>query len=162
MKRDNKKQRRKIKDGFALPFLVAFIALALTLGGLAFVLARETGLIERLRKGPIVQTTKVDLKSFERLANKATCADIKNDLFLIDNKFVFWRREGRCPDNRYQYTLFGSKIEDQFCISSDSIAGRMQRCVDESYKPMFETILTNLEKQDLGLGASYKVESIFP
>ena len=48
----------------------------------------------------------LELDDFRMVVNNATCADITNELFVIDNQIVFWVTEGNCPDASYTYPLF--------------------------------------------------------
>lgn len=101
-------------------------------------------------------------KSFEEMYWNAECADIKNEFFFIqdrreyaNNRFVFRNREGDCPDNRFEQTLF--RGENVACSRSDSIAGVQESCNDERSRQMFSTIINNLNKPDFGLGQQYTV-----
>ncbi len=60
----------------------------------------------------------------------------------------------------YGFTLFGENPEEVFCSRTDSIAGPREYCTDESYRGIFQTIINNLEQDDLGLGSTYQVEQI--
>ncbi|WP_456427515.1 hypothetical protein [Rhodocaloribacter sp.] len=100
-----------------------------------------------------------DLKPFIEMAKKAGCADHANRLFLIDGQMVFWDRRGSCKDGSFTYTLYGSAPDEVLCTSYDSIAGPMTSC-PEAFADLFETIITHLDAEDLGLGASHTVEPI--
>ncbi len=101
-----------------------------------------------------------DLAPFKAMARSASCADITNRLFLIDGKLVFWDIEGNCADGAYAHTLFGGTVDDVLCDSHDSIAGPVGSCQDDAYREMFDTIVANLDKPDLGLGSEHTVEEI--
>jgi hypothetical protein len=97
---------------------------------------------------------------FIKLARGAECTDIRNRLFVIDNKQVFWDAQGNCPDRGYARTLYGRTAAEVQCASNDSIAGPMTSCADPAQRAVFDTILKNLDKADLGLGSAHKVEQI--
>lgn len=102
----------------------------------------------------------VDLAPFIDMAKNAGCADITNELFLIDDQMVLWNRSGNCPDAGYSTTLFGNTIDERRCYLGDSIAGPRRGCDDDRYEEMFDTILENLDEPDLGLGDEHDVEKI--
>lgn len=102
----------------------------------------------------------IAIAGFKKLANDTKCADQKNSFYAIDGTFVFWIREGNCPDNSYSYTLFGSNATEALCTISDSIAGPRRSCADKNSEQMFETIIDNVNRNDLGLGDSHKVWKI--
>jgi hypothetical protein len=97
---------------------------------------------------------------FIKLARGASCSDIRNRLFVIDGKQVFWDKQGNCPDNGYSHTLYGRSASDVQCTSNDSIAGPVTSCANTAMRPLFDTMLKNLDKADLGLGSEHKVEQI--
>lgn len=98
--------------------------------------------------------------AFIQMAKESPCHQTKNRLFLIDSTLVFWDRLGRCPDNAYEQTLFGNSPGAVFATSHDSIAGPRKTINNEQYRALYETILANLDKPDLGLGAKHKVQVI--
>ena len=79
------------------------------------------------------EETSIELNIFRNIARNATCADITNKLFLIDNQMVFWITEGNCADASYAYTLFGSNPDEIVCKRFDSIAGPQEQCNDEYF-----------------------------
>lgn len=100
--------------------------------------------------------------SFEEMYWNADCADIKNELFFIQdsreyagNSFVFRNRQGNCMDNRFEQTLY--RGESKVCSRSDSIAGVRESCDNEEQRQMFSTMINNLDKPDFGLGQQYTV-----
>ncbi|MFL6675990.1 MAG: hypothetical protein ACJ8LG_22195 [Massilia sp.] len=97
--------------------------------------------------------------SFIKLAQEEACTDIRNRLFVIDGKQVFWDRAGKCGDMSYAQTLFGATPEQVLCSVSDSIAGPRTFCADDKSRALFDTIQKNLDKADLGL-AGHKVEPL--
>lgn len=117
-------------------------------------------LLPGCKGNPPEPRTEIDLTSFKSLARGDSCTNIRNRLFLIDGKLVFWDRAGNCSDAAYGETLFGSTISDTLCDFHDSIAGPIKICQDDRYREMFDTIIANLDKPDLGLGSRHKVQPI--
>jgi hypothetical protein len=109
---------------------------------------------------PTEPTPGFDLAPFKEMARRATCAGQRNRLFLIDRMLVFWDRADRCPDFSYQQTLYGETVDDVLCIYHDSIAGPVKTCQDSRYAGLFETVITSLDKPNLGLGSDHQVEPI--
>lgn len=93
-------------------------------------------------------------------AQQATCADQRNRLFMIDKRMVFWDRAGNCPDNAYARSLFGASPQALLCSVSDAVGGPRTSCTDESSRALFNTILDNLDKSDLGLGSGHQIEPL--
>jgi hypothetical protein len=104
--------------------------------------------------------TGIDLSPFIQLARNAECADIRNRLFLIDDELVLSDRVGNCADAGYIVILFGSTVDTVLCKYHDSIAGPVKEIYNESYRAMFDTIIDNLDKSDLGLGSNHTVTEI--
>jgi hypothetical protein len=102
----------------------------------------------------------IDLSPFKEMAKQAECSDVRNRLFLIDGTLVFWDRQGGCPDAAYAQQLFGSRIDDVLCDVHDSIAGPVSTCRDDDYRELFETLIGNLDRPDLGLGSAHTVQQI--
>lgn len=96
--------------------------------------------------------------AFIKMASQPGCNDIRNRLYVIDDKQVFWDVAGNCADAAYSRTLYGPQPQLRLCSSGDSIAGPRTSCDDERYRDMFDTILKHLAQADLGLGAAHKVE----
>jgi hypothetical protein len=94
------------------------------------------------------------------MAQEASCASTRNNLYLVDSKYVLWDRAGNCADASYAQVLMGATPQAVLCSAGDSIAGPRTSCTDESARPLFETMLKNLDKADLGLGAGHKVEPV--
>ncbi len=100
-------------------------------------------------------------EEFIKMARGETaCADRFNRLYIIDGKQVFWQVAGNCGDASYSNVLFGLTPKDLQCSNADSIAGPRTSCADTSQRPLFDTIIQNLDKPDLGLGAAHKVEYV--
>lgn len=97
---------------------------------------------------------------FIDMARSAACAETKNRLFVIDGKQVFWDHAGRCADAAYEQVLFGATPEARLCAYGDTIAGPKTYCQDESARALFETIVKNADRPDLGLGGDHKVEQL--
>jgi hypothetical protein len=106
--------------------------------------------------------TDVNLEPFRALARTSTCADVSNRLFLIDHQLVFWDRQSNCADASYARVLYERTVSDVICDVHDSIAGPQKACHDNDgrYTEMFDTIVDNLDKEDLGLGSAHTVEPI--
>lgn len=107
--------------------------------------------------------TEIDLTPFKEMASRGPCADIRNRLFLIDGQLVLWDTAGHCADAAYAQWLFGSTVDARLCGFHDSIAGPIKTCQDERYREIFDTMIANLDKPDLGLGPKHQVQLIpFP
>lgn len=98
--------------------------------------------------------------AFVEMAQSSSCNNLKNRMFVIDQKFVFWDKAGTCSDAAYAQTLFGTTAETSICSNADSIAGPRFKCTDNDSEGLFKTILQNLEKADLGLGKSHQVQAL--
>lgn len=106
-------------------------------------------------------TSGIDLTAFKAMAASADCDDIRNRLFLIDERMVFWDREGNCADGHYTLALFAETVDTFLCRRSESIGGpNTTQCTVESYRDMFETIIHNLDDPQLGLGPGHTVEPV--
>jgi len=102
----------------------------------------------------------VDVAAFKKMARGAQCADIRNRLFVIDEELVLRDKAGNCADAAYSEALYAGSPDQELCVYHDSIAGPVQDCWDAAYQQMFETILANLDKADLGLGPEHTVEEV--
>jgi hypothetical protein len=94
---------------------------------------------------------------FVKMARGSVCADVRNRLYLIDEKLVVWDRAGNCPDNSYSLTLYGKSLDEILCVYHDSIAGPRKNCRDPAYAEMFEILLAHMNDADLGLGPEHAV-----
>jgi hypothetical protein len=47
----------------------------------------------------------LDMEPFLTMTEDAACADLRNQLYVIDDQFVFWAAEGQCSDASYAYIL---------------------------------------------------------
>ena len=104
--------------------------------------------------------TCVDVTSFQKMAREASCAQLSNQLFMIDCHLVFWDVEGTCADAYWNRTLYGCTPNEVMCRDWCTISGGMRVYADSSYQGLFETILTNLDRGDLGLGPRHEVTPI--
>ena len=102
----------------------------------------------------------LNLSPFKKLAKEEECAENRNKLYLIDKNLVFWEREGSCPDNSFAQILYGKIPEDIKCKYFDSIAGPVYICNDSTYHELFQTIIANLDNDNLGLTSEHTVEDI--
>jgi hypothetical protein len=98
----------------------------------------------------------LDIRPFVEMAQTASCSDVKNRLYVIDDQFVFWTSVGNCSDAGYAHILYGATPQEKLCSSADSIAGPQTSCQPE-LDAMFQTILDNLEQPNLGLGDAHTV-----
>ena len=120
------------------------------------VLLMQTG----CREEGTSSSPQIDLTPFKEMASVADCADMRNQLYLIDGRSVFWDREGNCPDNAYSMVLFGGTVNDVICYYHDSIAGPIRSCRDDSCLDIFSTMIAAPGEPDLGLGQKHTVQSI--
>ena len=107
-----------------------------------------------------ITRVRMDLAPFQKMAREGPCAESRNRLFLIDGQWVFWDRAGRCADAAYSQTLFGATVNDRLCDFHDSIAGPLKSCREERVRQIFDTIIANLDKPDLGLGPQHQIQPI--
>lgn len=144
----------------ALPFTCALLAAGLAGcgGGSGSQPDRQAG---QLSQGVVVgepAPAALAMDDFQAMARAASCTEIRNRLFIIDGKQVLWDHAGNCADAAYEQVLFGARPEKLLCSYGDTIAGPRTTCPDAGSRSMFETIVNNLEKADLGLGSAHKVE----
>jgi hypothetical protein len=97
---------------------------------------------------------------FIKVAQAESCSDIKNRLYLIDGKEVFWDRAGNCPDNAYVQRLYGANPQTVLCETTDTIGGPKTFCANDSMRALFETIQRGVDQPGLGLDSTHKVEQI--
>ena len=79
-----------------------------------------------------------------------------------DERVILLDRAGVCADASYEQVLFGDAGDDVLCSNGDSIAGPVKRCPETSRAGMFDVILANLDRSDLGLGSGYNVTQVYP
>jgi hypothetical protein len=106
------------------------------------------------------QASDIANAEFLQMASSANCANLRNRMFVIDRKYVFWDRAGTCADAEYAYTLFGAKPQVVLCSRLDSLAGPLTDCPDARYAALLEIITQNMDKPDLGLGAAHQVSPL--
>jgi hypothetical protein len=97
---------------------------------------------------------------FQNMARGANCTETRNRLFVIDGRQVLWDHAGNCADAAYEQVLFGATPDAVLCSHGDTIAGPRTACPDEKSRSLFDTIVANLDKADLGLGSGHKVEQV--
>lgn len=103
----------------------------------------------------------VDLEPFRDLARGAPCADLRNRLFLVDNRLVSWDRDSAsCADPSTNQVLYRGRPDGVLCEYHDNFADQRISCPDERFRATFETMLANLDQPNLGLGPFRSVEPI--
>lgn len=108
------------------------------------------------------------LHAIEVAQATTSCAQIRNRVMFIqnnqqpDDRVVLLHQAGNCADAGYQQVLFGSEGDNVLCSNADSIAGPRKSCAAQSRAGMFDTILANLDRPDLGLGTGYTVSQVYP
>jgi hypothetical protein len=108
------------------------------------------------------------LHAIDVAQSTTSCAGIRNRVLLIqdaqrpDERVVLLDQAGDCADASYRQVLFGGGGDRVLCSNADSIAGPQKNCAVPSHSGMFDTILANLDREDLGLGAGYYVMPVFP
>lgn len=109
------------------------------------------------------------LHAIEVAQATTSCVETRNRVVLIQNggdpdqRWVLLDQAGACADASYRQVLFGGEDGDKvLCSNAESIAGPQKSCAVGSHAAMFDTILANLAKPDLGLGAAYNVGQVYP
>ncbi|MBR7799383.1 hypothetical protein [Undibacterium fentianense] len=97
---------------------------------------------------------------FIAMAKTANCAEFKNRLLVIDQKYVLWDKAGSCSDASYSRSLYGNTTQNLLCSHVDSIAGPRFHCQDVSASQLFRTIVDNIDQTDLGLGKQHSVQAL--
>ncbi|MBR7746168.1 protease complex subunit PrcB family protein [Undibacterium baiyunense] len=97
---------------------------------------------------------------FLNLVKDASCANFRNRLFIVDQKYVLWDKAGNCADASYAQNLYGNNVQSLLCTHADSIAGPRTSCTDTTAESLFKTMIQNLDKADLGLGSGHQVQSL--
>lgn len=133
-------------------------------GALGFLPA--DGLVDAARQTGWQRIPCSGLNGFRELAlTTAGCAQTRNRLLLItaptapDEQLVLLDQAGNCADAAYRQVLFGDSVDEVLCTNHDSIAGPMKHCDAPEHADLFDTILANLDKPDLGLGAGHHVDA---
>lgn len=96
-----------------------------------------------------------DIEKIKKIMNQEKCFDIKSKLYVINDSYCFWIREGKCSDNSYSYNLYGPKAK-LLCYQRETITGTDKKC-DKQTDRLFATIIGNLEKHNFGLGVKSNV-----
>jgi hypothetical protein len=141
----------------AIKYLIGAVTLA---GTVALASCGGGSSMQSQQAGQVVVGAEPATAEFIAQAQVASCADQRNRLFVIDKRMVFWDRAGNCPDNSYARTLYGATPQALLCSANDSIGGPRVSCTDAPSRPLFDTILANLDKADLGLGSAHQVEPL--
>lgn len=97
---------------------------------------------------------------FIAIASGASCANLRNRLFVIDQKHVFWDKASSYADASFSQVLYGNTPQIILCSSADSVVGPRTFYNDEDYRSLFQTIAKNLNKPDLGLGSMHHVQQL--
>lgn len=101
------------------------------------------------------------VSEYIKMAQEESCTSTRNNLYVVDSKYVLWdHADYGCADASWGVRLMGATPQAVLCTSHDSIAGPRTSCTDESLRPLFDTVLKNLDKADLGLGSGHKVERV--
>ena len=103
----------------------------------------------------------LDMEPFLQMTVDAACADLRNQLYVIDDQFVFWAAEGQCNDAGYAYTLYGATPDEKLCYLEDSLMGPRSSCQPD-LEALFETIQQNLDHPNLGLDENHTVIKVLP
>ena len=137
-------------------FLMQYLFLAVALSG--------CGGAEKLDKMPVAAPLEaiapVATSEFLSLARGASCANLRNRMFVVDEKHVFWDKAGSCADASYEMVLYGKTSKNVLCSIGDTIAGPKTTCNDEQFRSMLLTMSKNLDKADLGLGSTHQVQQL--
>ena len=149
----------------ALPVAGALLAMMAALAGCGAGTAsqpdrqpdRQAG---QVSQGSAGQSAPPALDAFQAMARAAGCSEQRNRLFVIDGTQVLWDHAGNCADAAYGQVLFGATPDAVLCTSGDTLAGPRTGCTDPALRPLFDTVLANLDKADLGLGSAHKVERV--
>ncbi|QYF95232.1 hypothetical protein KY495_08795 [Massilia sp. PAMC28688] len=107
---------------------------------------------------PTVPVPEVDHAQFVALVQQAPCAAGDNRLFVIDQRYVYWDRGASCPDQVQR--LYGRSTGALLCVHGNSPNGAYTNCSVPSVRGLFQVILNNRDRADLGLGVSHSVVEI--
>ncbi|MFO7324404.1 MAG: hypothetical protein DIU62_001690 [Pseudomonadota bacterium] len=108
------------------------------------------------------------MHAIEAAQDTPHCADIRNRVLSIQNmlmpqeQYTLLDQAGSCADASYRLLLYGQEGDQVLCSVADTIAGPQKSCPVESYAQMFDTIIANLDRPDLGLGSAWVVGQIYP
>jgi hypothetical protein len=107
------------------------------------------------------------LHAIEVAQQTTSCAEVRNRVLLIqdgnhpDERVVLLDQAGMCSDAGYQQVLFGDAGDVVLCSMAETIAGPRKSCPVPSHAGMFDIILANLGRPDLGLGSGYYVSQVY-
>ena len=110
----------------------------------------------------------VYLHAIEVAQETTSCVESRNRVVLIQSggdpeRWVLLDQAGACADASYRQVLFGGQDGDEvLCSNAESIAGPQRDCAAKGHAAMFDTILANLDDEDLGLGAAYNIAQVYP
>lgn len=96
------------------------------------------------------------------------CANLRNRVLFIqdqtkpEDRFSLLDQAGSCADASYRQVLYGKDGDNVLCSMAETIAGPQKSCPVPGYEAMFDTILANLDRPDLGLGSNYSVGLVYP
>jgi hypothetical protein len=110
--------------------------------------------------GPTLPDAPFPLEPFQEMARAADCAEIRNDLVLLDGSLVLWHRQGNCADATFAVVIFGASPAEVLCVYADSIGGPTQYCLDPSLEPMLAIIVAHYTERGLGLVPPHVLERI--
>jgi hypothetical protein len=102
----------------------------------------------------------MDTTAFVAKAKLEKCGDIRNKLYVLDERTVLWERAGNCADNASAQVLFGDNVDTVLCTANDTVGGQVAGCKDPANRAVFDTIRNNLNRADLGLAGSYRVREV--
>lgn len=108
------------------------------------------------------------LHAIEVAQATTSCVEIRNRVLSIQNnqqpqdRVILLDQAGNCADAGYRQVLFGSAGDNVLCSNADSIAGPRKSCAEAGRAKLFDTILENLDRPDLGLGSGYTVGQVYP
>jgi hypothetical protein len=106
-------------------------------------------------------------RPFVDLARQSSgCAQTRNRLLTInhpvqlDLELILLDQRGTCADAAYRQLLLGESVDDVLCSNAQTIAGPAKQCRVARYAGIFDTIIANLDKADLGLGTGFEIAEI--
>lgn len=107
------------------------------------------------------------IHAIEVAQSSTSCADVRNRVLQIqdaarpDQRVVLLDQAGSCADASYRQVLYGDEGDNVLCSNSDSIAGPQKSCRRAARAQLFDTIVANLDREDLGLGTGYNVSLVY-
>lgn len=126
---------------------------------------KPTAALEQWRRDKCPQY----LHAVEVAQETTSCTDLRNRVMVIqgsadpEQRWALLDQAGACADASYRQVLFGGdEGAEVLCSNADSIAGPQKSCPSAAFAALFETIVANLDKPDLGLGDGYLVNQVYP